>query len=297
MEWASAVIRAVELFVGWVFSSEWLPPKDFVLWKWLILPGFGYGFVLVMAAIAELVRPAQRRRWGRSTLLSGTYLVLAGKLGLYSFLVVPAIRKAWIAYDLPSVHLDRVLPGPVYTIVGMLIFTFVGYWSHRLMHRVPALWHIHKIHHSVENLNWSSIYHAHFLELLLAAPGHAVASLLLGTELVAPFGIIFMTLDVLGHANIKLDLGRLSYIVSTPQAHRVHHSRNPKHYDTNFGTAFMIWDHVFGTFYYDPKNPATSFGIDEDVPTSFVKQQVLPLVSMGRTIRDGARRRFARASQ
>jgi sterol desaturase/sphingolipid hydroxylase (fatty acid hydroxylase superfamily) len=98
-----------------------------------------------------------------------------------------------------------------------------------------------------------------------------------------------MTLDILGHANIKVDFGRLSYIISTPQAHRIHHSRNSRHYDRNFGTAFMLWDHVFGTFYYDPKDPAEAFGVDEPIPKSFLKQQVLPLVWMGRALRDSFR--------
>jgi len=288
------IVDGLELFVGWVFSSAWLPPKDFVLWKWLVVPGFGYGIVLVAIAIAEQFRPAEKRSWARRSLLSGTYLVLAGKLGTYAFLVVPLLRKAWLALDLPSLHLDRVLPGPIYTIVGMLVFTFIGYWAHRLMHRVPVLWHIHKVHHSVTNLNWTSIYHFHFLELLLAAPGHAIASLALGTDLVAPFGIIFLTLDVLGHANVNVNLGRFSYVLSTPQAHRVHHSREPRHYDTNFGTAIMLWDHVFGTFYYDPKDPATVFGVTEDIPTSFWKQQVSPLVWIAQTTRESFRRRFRR---
>ncbi len=290
-----SVFRAFELAVGWVFSPAWLPPKDFQFFRWLVVPGYGYGFVLVGLGILELVIPQERRPWNRATLLSGTYLALAGKMGVYSLIVTPALRKGWLYLGLPSAHLDRLLPLPVYMIVAVLVVTFTAYWAHRLMHRVPLLWHIHKIHHSAQNLNYSSVYHKHLLETLLQTPSHVIATLALGTDLVAPFGIIFKVIDVLGHSNIRVDMGRLAYLISTPQAHRVHHSIDPRHYDTNFGNTFMLWDLVFGTFYYDPKDQPTAYGITEEIPTSFIKQQMLPFVWMGQQISLRTQRLLGRA--
>jgi sterol desaturase/sphingolipid hydroxylase (fatty acid hydroxylase superfamily) len=289
---AHALLAKIALAIGWIFSPSWLPPRDFDFLKWLVAPGYGYGFVLISFAVLELILPHQRRPWSRATLLSGTYLLLAGKMGLYAVLITPLLRNAWVYLGLPSLHLDRTLPLPLYMIVGLVVITFIAYWAHRLMHRVPLFWQIHKIHHSATNLNWSSIYHKHFLELLLDAPLHIIATLALGTELVAPFGIIFIVIDVLGHSNVRVDLGRLSYIISTPQAHRIHHSIESKHYDTNFGNTFMIWDHIFGTFCYDRDNPPTGYGVREEIPLSFVKQQILPLVWMRKTAQAGLARLF-----
>ncbi len=272
----------MELAIGWVFSPSWLPPKDFEFLRWLVVPGYGYGFVLIAMAILELIRPQDRRPWSRSSLLSSTYLLLAGKLTIYVIVITPLVRNTWVYLGLPSLHLDRRLPLPLYMLTSLIVVTFTAYWAHRGMHRVPLLWHIHKIHHSPQNLNWSSIYHRHFLEYLLQEPLHLITVLALGTDLVAPFGIIFMTIDVLGHSNIRLNMGRLSYIISTPQAHRVHHSIEPRHYDRNFGNTFMVWDHLFGTFSYDPASPPIGYGVDEDIPASFIKQQILPLVSIAR---------------
>src|SRR5690242_6920352 len=98
--------RWLELFVGWVFSPSWLPPKDFQFFRWLFVPGYGYGFVLVGLALLELLRPQIRRGWNRATLLSGTYLLLSGKMGVYAFVVTPALRKGWLYLGLPSLHLD-----------------------------------------------------------------------------------------------------------------------------------------------------------------------------------------------
>ena len=51
------------------------------------------------------------------------------------------------------------------------------------------------------------------------------------------------------HSNIKTNLGPLRYVIISPQAHRVHHSIEEKHYDKNFGVTFSIWDQLFNTFY------------------------------------------------
>src|SRR5262249_31155171 len=123
--------------------------------------------------------------------------------------------------------------------------------------------------------NFTASFHMHFLELLIHTPMHLTMVLLLGTDLVAPFGIIWMTVDYLAHSNVRVDMGRLTYVLCTPQAHRVHHSADPKHFHTNFGNTIMLWDHVFGTFLYDPANPPTTYGVNDHVPVSFWKQQVL----------------------
>ena len=282
MDLIQTFARKLELVVGWVFSPSWLPPQDFQFLRWLVVPGYGYGFVLITIAILELIIPQERRRWNRASLLSGTYLLFAGKMTLYALVVAPLMRNTWVYLGFGSLHLDRSLPLPLYMVVGLLVVTFTAYWAHRGMHRLPLLWHIHKIHHSPRNLNWSSIYHKHFLELLLNEPLHIFTVLALGTDLVAPFGIIFMTVDVLAHSNVRLNLGRLSYLISTPQAHRIHHSIDPRHYDTNFGNTVMLWDHVFGTFFYDPANLPAAYGVVEDVPVSFVKQQIMPLAWMAK---------------
>jgi sterol desaturase/sphingolipid hydroxylase (fatty acid hydroxylase superfamily) len=278
LEFTYWMASSLQVAIGWVFSSSWLPPEDFRFFRWLVVPGYGYGFVLITFSALELIIPQDLRPWNRSTLLTATYLMFTGKMGIYVLVVTPLVRDTWLYLGLPSLHLDRTLPLPLYMLMSLSVVTFTAYWAHRGMHRIPLFWHIHKIHHSVRNLNCNSVYQMHFLEYLLHAPVHLIAVLALGTDLVAPFGIIFKTIDVLGHSNVRLDLGWLSYVISTPQVHRIHHSLNPEHYDTNFGNTFMIWDHVFGTFRYDPTDPATEYGVPEYVPESFLKQQILPLI-------------------
>ena len=56
-------------------------------------------------------------------------------------------------------------------------------------------------------------------------------------------------LDGFNHSNIRTDLGMLRYVMVTPQSHRIHHSRDPRHFEKNFGGILSIWDHLFGTQY------------------------------------------------
>jgi sterol desaturase/sphingolipid hydroxylase (fatty acid hydroxylase superfamily) len=49
------------------------------------------------------------------------------------------------------------------------------------------------------------------------------------------------------HANVKVNLGWLGWVFVSPQFHRVHHSKDPEHLDTNFGAFLSIFDHLFGT--------------------------------------------------
>lgn len=296
-EWLRPLASALTRAIGWVFSPAWLPPRDFEIVRWLVVPGYGYGFLLLTFAILELTMPEQRRKWTRATLLSGTYLLLAAKMGVYTLVITPVIRNAWVAQGLPSLHLDRTLALPLYMPLAILVATFTAYWSHRLMHRIPVLWNIHKVHHSVTNLNVMSAHQMHFLEYLVHSPMHVVATLWLGTDLVAPFGVIFMAVDYLAHSNVRANLGALTYVICTPQAHRVHHSAESRHFDTNFGNTFMLWDHVFGTFHYDPAQPPTRYGISEEVPQSFVKQQLLPLVWIAKSVRNRAARALSRLSR
>ena len=50
------IAKTLEAIVGWIFSPSWLPPKDFEFFKWLIVPGFGYGL-----RRSDITMPAQFR--------------------------------------------------------------------------------------------------------------------------------------------------------------------------------------------------------------------------------------------
>jgi sterol desaturase/sphingolipid hydroxylase (fatty acid hydroxylase superfamily) len=72
---------------------------------------------------------------------------------------------------------------------------------------------------------------------------------LLGLDVANAAALTFVSLFISAfiHANIRTDLGPLRFVLISPQAHRVHHSIQADHYDTNYGTVFAFWDYLFGT--------------------------------------------------
>ena len=70
-------------------------------------------------------------------------------------------------------------------------------------------------------------------------------------------GLVFLyqslsvILSQFNHANISLPVALdrwLSYIIVSPDMHKVHHHYELPHTDSNYGNIFSIWDRIFGTF-------------------------------------------------
>jgi sterol desaturase/sphingolipid hydroxylase (fatty acid hydroxylase superfamily) len=61
----------------------------------------------------------------------------------------------------------------------------------------------------------------------------------------------------------------LSWLLLTPQMHRIHHSRESRHLDRNFAFIFPLWDVLFGTYYHPGpfEYPATGLASGDRVRT------------------------------
>lgn len=155
----------------------------------------------------------------------------------------------------------------VYAIIGLLLLDFFGaYLAHYVEHRVKFLWRFHLIHHSDTYIDTTSGNRHH--------PGESVirfAFTTLGVILVgSPMWMVFMyqTLSVVAtqftHANIclpkKLDQ-LLSYVIVSPDMHKIHHHYKLPYTDSNYGNIFSIWDRLLATFSYMEREKIV-YGID-----------------------------------
>lgn len=82
------------------------------------------------------------------------------------------------------------------------------------------------------------------------------------------------------HADFKIP-ARLDAIISlltpTPRTHRLHHSRNVRFTDSNYGALFTWWDRLLGTFTPGNAQPPGKTGLEGfDSPLRNVKHDVLP---------------------
>lgn len=52
----------------------------------------------------------------------------------------------------------------------------------------------------------------------------------------------------------------LEYVLVGPSSHRVHHGTNAQYLDKNFGSIFIIWDHIFGTHSFEKNEHPIRYG-------------------------------------
>jgi sterol desaturase/sphingolipid hydroxylase (fatty acid hydroxylase superfamily) len=155
----------------------------------------------------------------------------------------------------------------VFLFLGLALLDFLGaYLPHFLEHKLKFIWKFHLIHHTDTWVDTTTANRHH--------PGESVIRFiftLLGVVIVgAPMWLVFLyqSLSVVfsqfNHANIplpkKIDKW-LSYVIVSPDMHKVHHHFKLPYTDSNYGNIFSIWDRLFGTFSYLEREKII-YGID-----------------------------------
>ncbi|MCH8622802.1 sterol desaturase family protein [Undibacterium sp. TS12] len=163
-------------------------------------------------------------------------------LSLYGWLQLPA-----------GLHLFPVsLPFTVQVILAGLAVELGSYWSHRWHHTARRLWWLHAMHHSSERLYTINNFRFHPLNHLVNYLLAVFPLMLIGTpaEVLLAYVALSQPVLMLQHANLPLQNGIWNYVFSTNEVHRWHHSSQTTEANHNYGRAFLIWDWVFGTFYF-----------------------------------------------
>lgn len=137
--------------------------------------------------------------------------------------------------------------------LSCVILDFAIYWQHRVFHRVPAFWKLHRLHHNDFELTTSTAVRFHFLEILLSYIWKACVVLGFGISLghLLIFEIYLNACALFHHTNLKLPASLekvLEKVFVTPGIHRVHHSVDLKLTHSNFGFSVVFWDKLFKSF-------------------------------------------------
>jgi sterol desaturase/sphingolipid hydroxylase (fatty acid hydroxylase superfamily) len=168
---------------------------------------------------------------------------------------------------LPFSLLSEPMPFAVQLIAGLLLMDLVSYIVHSLFHRLPFLWEIHKVHHSITQLTaFSSFRHSWF-----EAPVHMLSSLLVANTLSLSFEVVFILntcfrfFCVIQHSNVRLQIPGLDYLIVTPANHALHHSQQMFHpHGQNFSFIFSFWDRFFGTYAEPSRCKPGDLGLNPD---------------------------------
>jgi sterol desaturase/sphingolipid hydroxylase (fatty acid hydroxylase superfamily) len=144
-------------------------------------------------------------------------------------------------------------------VTAVVAMDFVIWLQHVMVHAVPALWRLHRVHHADPDYDVTTGARFHPLEIILSMLIKFAAIMLLGPPVLAVivFEVILNGMAMFNHANVQLPhaLDRLLRILLvTPDMHRVHHSVEDDEANSNFGFNLSIWDRLFGAYRAQPRN-------------------------------------------
>jgi sterol desaturase/sphingolipid hydroxylase (fatty acid hydroxylase superfamily) len=232
---------------------------------WLLAYGedaqFAVFFLLLPALmLAERLIPRRcdvprGRRWRTNFGLTAVNVVI---LGLQPLSLIGTAR--WAELQGSGLFNQVALPTALLVPAVLLARGFISFFTHRLMHRVPLFWRLHRVHHLDTALDVSSTVRFHPLEFLatLLASVALVALLGLTPWILALYELLDVGVTLFTHANVRLPArldAALRWLIVTPDVHRVHHSVHQPETDSNFGAVFPHWDYVFGTYRAAPREP------------------------------------------
>jgi sterol desaturase/sphingolipid hydroxylase (fatty acid hydroxylase superfamily) len=176
------------------------------------------------------------------------------------------------------------IPAVVAIPAGVVVLDLTLYWEHRLLHWFPPFWRIHALHHSDTDLDVASYIRHHPFEMVLQALFDVLVVMALGLSAVsvALLTAISIVVQMTAHSNIELPrpLRRLSFLLVTPELHRLHHSQDFDENNSNYSDVFLIWDRLFGTLCLRPQGEL-NLGLPEFADAKFQrldKMLLLPLL-------------------
>jgi sterol desaturase/sphingolipid hydroxylase (fatty acid hydroxylase superfamily) len=149
------------------------------------------------------------------------------------------------------------VPYALAVLLSLLVFDLMMYLMHVMFHAVPALWNVHRVHHSDTEFDLTTGLRFHPIQMVLTVPIKFAVVLALGPPVLAVliFEVLFSAVLMFSHANVRLParLDRVArWFIVTPDMHRVHHSVEAMEANSNFGFALPWWDRMFGTYLSQP---------------------------------------------
>ncbi|MEE4329719.1 MAG: sterol desaturase family protein [Wenzhouxiangella sp.] len=153
---------------------------------------------------------------------------------------------------------------------AIVLFDLAIYWQHRLLHRIPLLWRLHRVHHCDTGFDVTTGFRFHPLEIALSMGIKLGLVWLLGPHPVAVllFELLLATGALFTHSDFALPERwdrRLRWLVVTPSMHRIHHSTWRPETDSNYGFHLSCWDRLFGSYRRQPRvaEAEMAIGLDE----------------------------------
>ncbi|MCU7845509.1 MAG: sterol desaturase family protein [Candidatus Thiodiazotropha sp. (ex Monitilora ramsayi)] len=151
-------------------------------------------------------------------------------------------------------------------LIAVTLLDLIIYLQHVMVHAVPALWRLHRVHHADPDYDLTTGARFHPIEIILSMVIKVATIAALGPPVVAViiFEVVLNGMAMFNHGNVKLPQrldSVLRRLVVTPDMHRVHHSIEPEEANSNFGFNLSVWDRLMGTYREQPRLGQTGMTI------------------------------------
>lgn len=230
----------------------------------LILAG-GIAFFWILESARPMIRFSYRKWHHAAINIFFTLTTIAVNFAL-AFLLLMAAQ--WTqAQEFGLLFLLPEWSAWLHALVGLMLLDLTGaYAAHYVEHRIPVLWRFHLVHHTDTWIDTTTANRHHPGESVIRFVFTVAGVLIAG----APMWLVFLyqSLSVVfsqfNHANIsihpKVDKW-LSYLIVSPDMHKVHHHYQLPYTDSNYGNIFSIWDRIFETYRELPPSDIV-YGVD-----------------------------------
>lgn len=150
--------------------------------------------------------------------------------------------------------------------LAVIAMDFVIWLQHVMVHAVPLLWRLHRVHHADPDYDLTTGARFHPIEIALSMLIKFATITVLGPPVLAVviFEVMLNATAMFNHGNIRLPValdGVLRLILVTPDMHRVHHSVEEDECNSNFGFSLTWWDRLFGTYRAQARAPQDTMTI------------------------------------
>ena len=229
-----------------------------------------------------------RRQFGQDLL----WLVINGHaFSITLAFVIDYFLLKWIPFlgEVKTYTLIQDMPFWIQLPLFFVLFDFLQWCVHNLLHRVEFLWQFHKLHHSIEELDWIGNFRFHWMEIVIYKLISYLPLVLLLDEktVILPIAIISTVIGDLNHSNLNITWGPLRYVLNSPRMHVWHHMKDlpdDRPGGVNFGISLSLWDWLFGTVYWpnketSPDQQPEKLGFPDmnKYPLGFFRRLIYPL--------------------
>jgi sterol desaturase/sphingolipid hydroxylase (fatty acid hydroxylase superfamily) len=228
--------------------------------------------IFTVMALWEIVTPRRKRAFSRLTRWPNNLGIVAFNTVVLRVLFPTAAIGVALAAEANGWGLFNAfaLPEWLAVVLAVIIMDFAIYLQHVLVHAVPALWRLHRMHHADLDYDVTTGARFHPIEIVISMGLKLMVVSALGAPALAVliFEVVLNATAMFNHGNVRIPLGLdrvLRWIVVTPDMHRVHHSVIPQETNSNFGFNLPWWDRLFGTYTAQPQggHEGMTIGIEQ----------------------------------